>query len=246
MNTRVSEWIENLFKTGLALFLLLVISATLVHAVPTGPSITYNKTETANLTPATQITTQGGSFTTLVLNATTQTPRWKAYAGNVTGKLILDDSTKKSIYDWTVTSVTGEVYATRNSSIDWSTIGCADTGAILAEQNSLNMSASNADSLNATFINKVHKSFYVGTALIQNSTCYAIATYVNDAAQSSSENAKFQEILLKDGSSRVVYATLINQNTTGFNGLKYDFQMIVPENEFSATPTTYYLYAELI
>jgi hypothetical protein len=81
---------------------------------------------------------------------------------------------------------------------------------------------------------------------MQNSTCRSIATYVNDTAQASLESASFQEMLLQDGYNRMVYATLINQNTTGYNNQKYDFQMIVAENEWQTTPTTYYLYVELV
>jgi hypothetical protein len=230
----------------LLLLILPILASISVNALPQGPTITYNYTE--NITPkeAAQITTAGGSFTTLFINATTQTPRWKAYVGNVTGKLVLDDAVSSSIFDWTLTSVTGEVYATRNTSIDWYSIVCADPSSMGIEEGLLNMTTTNADSINNTFKNSIHKKFYVGTRYIANSTCPAIATYVNDTAQTISENASFQEIMLKDAQSRVVYATLINQNTTGFNNQKYDFQMIIPENEFQASPSTYYLYVELI
>ena len=222
------------------ILLTIISSVSLVTAIPQGPVIIYNKTDNATPLPAVQITTAGGSFTTMVLNATTQTPRWKAYVGNVTGKLTLADSNGKSIFDWRLASVTGKVYATRNSTIDWSTIGCADSTSILNEDAYLNMSQNNPDTINRTFSNKVHKSFYVGTI------CQSIATYVNGTVQASSENSVFQEMVLKDGLSRMVYTTLINQNTTGYNNQKFDFQMIVPENEYQSVPTTYYMYAELI
>ena len=227
------------------IILALVISS-VVSSLPAGPTIISNSTQTNVPAAASQITTAGGTFTTLVLNATTQTPRWKAYVGNVTGKLSLKDANSKSIFDWTLSSVTGEVYATRNNTIDWSTIGCANSSIILSEDTSLNMTNTNADTINKTFANKIHKSFYVGSTLVQNSTCQAIATYINGSSQSVSENSSFQEILLQDNSSRMVYTTLINQNTTGFDNGKYDFQMIVAENEFQSSPTTYYMYVELV
>lgn len=226
--------------------MLLILGSEVISAVPSGPIITFN--QTYNYTPqvAAQITTPGGSFTTLFINATTQTPRWKAYVGNVTGKLALDDANTKSIFDWSLTSITGEVYATRNTSVDWSSITCANTAVIENEDLSLNMSIEAPDTINKTFSYQVHRSFYVGTVYIQNSTCRSLATYIDDSAQIINETAKFQEMLLMDTSLKMVYATLINQNTTGFNGQKYDFQMIVPENEFQVTPSTYYLYVELI
>ncbi|MEM4711019.1 MAG: hypothetical protein QXL18_03670 [Candidatus Woesearchaeota archaeon] len=233
----------NIISTLLLIFILILESV--VFAIPQGPVIVYNNTETPPIQPAASITTSGGSFTVLLLNATQQTPRWKAYVGNVTGKLVLSDSTSSSIFDWTLASVTGEVYATRSNSVDWATINCANYTTIINEDVFMNMSPSNPDTINKTFANKIHKSFYVGNILIQNSTCNAVATYINDTSQALTEDAKFQEILLQDSSGSLIYSTLINQNTTGYNQQKYDFQLIVAENEYLSVPTTYYMYVEL-
>jgi len=240
------KFLVNTIRIGIALILFIAIFSSVINALPAGPVIITNSTTNASPRQATQITTAGGSFTTLVLNATTQTPRWKAYVGNVTGKLALADANNKSIFDWRLSSVTGEVYATRNTTIDWYSVSCADQTLIANEDAGLNMSSANPDTINKTFVNRVHKRFYVGAVLIQNSTCQAIATYINGSAQAATENATFQEVLLKDSSSRLVYSTLISQNTTGFDNSKYDFQMIVAENEFQETPSTYYMYVELI
>lgn len=244
----VSYAIVNRYLVSIILLLLLCLSILpAVNSMPVGPVITYNSTSNATLRPAAAITTVGGSFTTLVLNTTGQTYRWKAYVGNITGRLVLADSTNNSIFDWTLTSVTGEVYATRsNTAIDWSTISCADDALINAEDISMNMSIIGPDTINKTFNNTIHRSFYVGVNRIANSTCRAIATYINGTSQTPSENALFQEILLKDASSSLVYATLVNSSNLGYDGRAYDFQMILAENEYSATPTTYYLYVELI
>ncbi|MGV8086782.1 MAG: hypothetical protein ACP5N1_04070 [Candidatus Woesearchaeota archaeon] len=229
--------------------LLLVILGNIssVTALPVGPVVIYNSTSNATLHPAAAITTYGGSFTTLLLNTTGQTYRWKAYVGNITGKLTLADATNKSVFDWAITSVTGEVYATRsNSAIDWSTISCADGSLINSEDVFMNMSLTSPDTINKTFNNTVHKSFYVGSNLIANSTCRSVATYINGTSQSLSENALFQEILLKDVSSNLIYTTLVNSSNLGYNNDRYDFQMILAENEYHVNPTTYYLYVELI
>lgn len=248
-----SKTLRNLSEKGInALLLVLVLLSILssislvVHALPVGPTILFNATDNATPRAAAQITTAGGSFTTLSLNVTSQTPRWKAYVGNVTGKLMLADANNKSIFDWTVTSVTGEVYATRASSVSWSGIACVNSSVLSTEEIGLNMSESLPDTINRTFSSTVHKTFYVGTVRVQNSSCRSLATYVNGTAQTMTENASFQEIMLRDSASNAVYATLINQNATGFNNQKYDFQMIVPENEFQDIPTTYYMYVELI
>jgi hypothetical protein len=235
------------------LFVIMIISMlglvifSEVVAVPVGPTVLFNSTTNATPKPAAAITTAGGSFTTLILNTTGQTYRWKAYVGNVSGKLTLADSTNKSIFDWSLASVTGEVYATRSSTaVDWTAVGCANSTTINDEDIAMNMTLTSPDTINKTFINAIHKSFYVGLIPIQNSTCRSIDTYVNGTPQVPSENAVFQEILLKDTSSNLIYTTLINASTSGYNNQRYDFQMIVAENEYLATPTTYYLYVELI
>jgi hypothetical protein len=217
-----------------------------VVAMPVGPVIKFNSTTNSTPRPAASIITAGGTFTTLTLNTTGQTYRWKAYVGNISGKLVLADATNTSIFDWTVTSVTGEVYATRSSSsIDWTTVGCADNTLIDNEDIFMNMSLSSPDTINNTFNNTIHKLFYVGATRIQNSTCRAIATYVNGVAQTPSQNAVFQEVLLKDSLSNLIYTTLVNSSTIGYNNQRYDFQMILAENEYQSIPTTYYLYVEL-
>jgi len=227
----------------LAALLLPILPSAL--ADPNGPSIIYNNTETVTPAAAATSTTAGGSFTTLVLNATTQTPRWKAYVGNVTGGFTLQNAANYSIYDWGSTYASGEVYSSRNNSVSWSTIVCAPNASITAEDAALNISATSVDSINKTFNRTVHKQFYVGTTRIANSTCRAIATYVSNASQSVSENAKFQEILLADTAQKVVFAALIDQDAVGFNGQTFDFQMIVPEDEYATTPHTYYFWVEL-
>jgi hypothetical protein len=241
---------KNIFMLILLMLLSLITLSSIISsasAIPVGPIITFNSTSNATIRPAAAITTAGGTFTTLLLNTTGQTYRWKAYVGNISGKLALADATNKSIFDWTITSVTGEVYATRsNTAIDWNSVMCADSALIDNEDIFMNMSLSSPDTINKTFNTTIHKSFYVGANKISNSTCRAIATYVNGVPQAPTESSVFQEILLKDGSSNLIYTTLVNSSTIGYNNQKYDFQMILAENEYQSIPTTYYLYVELI
>lgn len=229
------------------LLLMLLLSGALsvaVSAAPEGVQIVSNTTETAPVTPAASITTAGGTFTTLLLNATTQTMRWKAYVGNVTGTFKLQDASNATIYDWGITTISGEVYASRNNSIDWSQIRCSNTTTLQTEETQLNMTSTKEDSINRTFNITTHRSFYVGTRLIANSTCRSIATYVNSTRQAASENATFQEVLLDD-TQRMVYATLLENKRQGYNSQSFDFQMIVAESDINAVPSTYYFWVEL-
>lgn len=237
---------NKLAKIMLILVLLLLLVMDLyVVALPGGADIIFN--ETNNITPqaGTALATAGGSFTTLVLNVTQQNPRWKAYVGNVTGQLVLQDSNNISIYDWAVVTITGEVFASRSNDISWDDIQCLSNAVLLSEEIAMNITTSAVDSINSTFSMSKHASFLVGSTLITNSTCKAVATYINDAAQTESETADFQEILLDD-TTNLVYATILEQNAAGYdNSNTYDFQMIIAENEYTPTPTTYYFYAEI-
>ena len=225
--------------------ILIILNATNILAQPTGAEITFNQTETIAPVPASELTTEGGSFTTMVLSGVFQTPRWKAYVGNVTGRLALRDTDSRTIYDWDLVSVSGQIYVTRNNSIDWSTISCASEQTILDEQAALNIPINSADSINRTFNETIHKGFFVGTTQIQESTCRAIATYVEDEKQPASIDATFQEILLQDIGSNVIFTTIIEQSEIGYDSNPYDFQLIVPEDPTSIDPTTYYFFAEI-
>lgn len=222
----------------------LTLAPVLVFGAPTGANILNNITETISPTAAASLTTAGGSFTTLVLNGSYQTQGWKAYVGNVTGVLTLDDATSNTIYDWNLVAASGEVYVSRNASVDWTAITCANSATISQEQSVLNINSSSVDSINNTFNETIHKSFYVGTINIPNSTCYSIDTYVNDSKQAPSETADFQEVLLQSNSN-LIYSTILENSVAGFDNGKYDFQLIVPEDETKSAPTTYYFYVEI-
>ena len=119
-----------IFLLVLMLISIMVVNKSIVLAAPQGATITYNLTENATVRSPDSHTAAGGSFTTLILNVTSQTSKWKAYVGNVTGKLTLDNSNNKSIYEWALTNVQGEVYVSRNSSINFTALACSNRGNI--------------------------------------------------------------------------------------------------------------------
>jgi len=214
-------------------------------AQPAGIEIIFNQTDVISPAPAANIITAGGTFTTMVLGGTFQTPRWKAYVGNVTGNLVLADSNNRTIYDWELTIVSGQIYVTRTENINWGNIMCATEQTILNEQNFLNISETAADSINRTFNDTIHRGFFVGTTQIMESSCRAIATFVENIKQPPSVNATFQEILLQDSNNNIIFTTIIEQARTGFDSNPYDFQLIVPENPTRVQPTTYFFFAEI-
>jgi hypothetical protein len=181
----------------------------------------------------------------MTLNGTFQNPRWKAFVGNISGSLTLDDSTNQTIYDWDFAIVTGEVYASRSNSVDWGNVDCMDNNILSAEETAINFDTSKVDSINQTFNDTTHAEFMVAGATMPGSSCRAIATFTNDARQAVTDTADFQEILLDDDNV-AVYATLLENDATGYDGTStFDFQMIVPDDETIGVDTTYYFYAEL-
>src|SRR3989344_5968520 len=130
----------------LTLSVILSLVLTAVNAAPTGPTVTILGNSTKVTTNGTKINSTinasispGGYIFTANLNSLQQDTRWKAYVGNVTGTLTLDDADDNTIFQWSLTSVTGEVYATRASgSINWSGINCTWRGESIARYNESN------------------------------------------------------------------------------------------------------------
>lgn len=238
---------NNLVRWYILVLLVCILYTRLAAATPIGPTVTYNSSETATPASAAIINTSGGSITTMVLNATTQNLRWKAYVGNVSGKLTLDDANNFTIFDWPLGAVAGEIYATRSpDTVSWGNINCSNSTHIRNEELALNHTNSN-DNISSTFSIKSHNPFYIGNSLIAQNSCFSIHTYVNDTSQSSN----FEEVLLYDGTNStngdIVYTTVLEQDKPGFDRASYDFQMIVPENGLAtwSSSTAYYFYVEL-
>jgi hypothetical protein len=241
--------LENLKKTVngaiIVIFFFVFVMSLVYAATPVGPSTinsAINETKTA--AGAYMLNTSGGYITTLNISSTTQNPRWKAFVGRLTGRYTLDDASGATIYDWSSTSVSGQVFATRNSStIVWSNIACATNTQIENENRNMSLSSS-GDNITATFRGgNSNPEFFVANINISLNSCnYTLNTYVNNATQTN----YFKEVALSTYNS-IVFATILEQNRTGFDSNQYEFQMIVPENGaigFSGA-TAYYLYVEL-
>ncbi|MBW2997312.1 hypothetical protein KY349_03155 [Candidatus Woesearchaeota archaeon] len=234
----------KLFLVLIFVSIILAFSANADFPQPTQPdNMTNVSTESPVATGGYALNTSGGTITTLNINATTQNPHWKAYVGNISGELALQDASGNAVYDWNITSMEGEIYATRKSTVaDWDSIVCANLTHIQSEETALNMTSSSEDSILNTFNEKSHVAFYAGLTSVAANSCNSTNLYVNSQASSD-----FEELLLYDG-SYVVYAALLEDSITGFDGTEYDFQMILPDSglEGSQTPETYYFYVELI
>ncbi len=227
---------------GFCILSLVLLSA--AYAIePTAVDVLSNiSSEQPPIEIGTQLNTSGGTVSTVNFDATTQNPRWKGFVGNITGKFALQDSKNTSLYDWTLTTVQGEVYATRqNTLVGWSTVSCASPANISTEESELGFASADEDSINKTFNLTTHAQFYAGDTLISANSCYS--TYLNVGGQSQSDN--FSELILAD--KKLIYTSLLENSVQGFNNETYDYQLIVPDNtNQSSASELYYFYIELI
>ncbi|MBN2053003.1 hypothetical protein JW756_05860 [Candidatus Woesearchaeota archaeon] len=240
----------------LLLFLGLFIYTSLIihfsYGEPAGADVSYISTSNYSGNPGSRAD-PGGNIITMTIDTTQQDSAWKAYVGNITGKLVLRNADSWSIYEWPLASATlsGFIFASRNDSVSWSSILCANDSTILAEQEFLGMSSTASDNINNTFNWTDHDAMALsGLSDIAADSCSATATFVNGTSQPADDTAFFQELLLYDNTDlNFVYGTFIEQNLYGYDSNNSinstrDFQIIVAENA-SSTGTTYYFYADL-
>jgi hypothetical protein len=257
-NTKVKKSRRNLKMTSgpfnkitvlAALLVCLLILSNVIYATPFGPRNMINLSTTSKTSsgagPKVRNNDDRGTIITVLMNVSQQTNKWRAYVGNITGKLTLDDALNYTIYDWTVSGVDGEVYSTRSSSVvNWATVTCATVANVETEQVKLSHGQKAADSINRTFTNVTHPSFYAGpTRFLQQQCSKSVNLYQSDVPNTHT----WHETLLWDGSN-LVYVSILNASRTGYNpNLRHDFQMIVADNgsEGSPNPVPYYFYVEI-
>jgi hypothetical protein len=249
--------------TVLLLSLLLSLSACFAIAAtsPEGPTtldIASTSRRTAVASPT--LNALAGNVTQLTVQGLTVTQTWQGYYGNVTGTITLDDASNNTMYDWTLASPEGEIYAA-TSTIDWTSgnVKCYDYNysqvgdssyVTLAElESGLNVATDDIDGIDETFKEaQTYESFYVGEYQITNASmlCPTTQTYTGSETKDASS---FQEVILYDNSTDVhVYTAIIEETEpVGFNDYAWDFQMLVAEDGHNGdTGTTpYYFYVEL-
>jgi len=224
----------------------LLIFSRLAFALPSAPAITYIYNSSATSGLSNRTVDQKGTITTVLLSANQQDYKWKAYVGNVSGKVALADANQMTIYDWNLgTSQGGKVLVSRFSNIDWATVACVNQSTIDAEEVGISMSTTAADNINSTFNYTTHKNFNVG--VIPMSGCRSTATYINGLSQGAlTSGSYFQEVLLRDTTSgHMIYSSLMESAHNGFDNQPHDFQLLVAENESATVPTTYFFWVEL-
>ena len=182
-----------------------------------------------------------GNLTQINLYSFSTTQSWQGYYGNVTEIIILSDSIGNNLYNWSKNHPTGQVYATRAISVNFSNFRCANHTEINSEEEFIGHNSGDVDSVTNTFNQNNHPEFYVGNSLISEDNCNSTNIFDENGIQTT----KFFNVLLSDGASNIIYTSILEQSEIGFDSRFHDFQMIVGENGKDEETTSNYFYLEV-
>src|SRR3989338_287912 len=232
---------------------IVMLSAIVMAVAPTGPeSITVKDSQRRsdfNSSASTQ-QAQAGNYTQLEIATSSISDRWQAYYGNITGTITLDDGNKNTIYDWSdpAVSVVGNIFAANSTVNGWGSIRCVN----LTANGNISLGNELGGGINQTIVNRFYNATETAVDNIQNTFnsslsviingntltgCPGTHTYANNATQT----ARWNETLLTiNATSNIIFATTIEQNSVGYDGRRWDFQMIVMENVADSATTPYY------
>ena len=191
---------------------------------------------------------KGGFITETNFDTEQRTAKWQGYYGNITGRIVLEDSQKHEMYNWTWNSSKGgEVIATTNTSIPyWTGVTNVTTTERDETSNGINAKwgweTDQSDDADATFSNDTYDLVVAGTSLTNT-----IAT-ADDSILPTGKGWK--TAVIKDSSSidskeDYLFVGIIKNDAEAFDTTTKDFQMIVPVGDTPTSTDTYYFYVEL-
>ncbi len=247
--------------------LIFLLNISLVLAIePFGANVVNLSSSRADSDDATGIPALAGNVTELSIFGYSITQSWQGYFGNVTGTIMLADNSDNVMYNWSLASPEGEIYASTNDSISWADVQCfnfdADGTYIGAEtpgdtnQHGTNLTILEAmfgiadddvDGVNETFtlLGSGHNTFYTNNLNFSEGECRNTQVFTNSG---QGEDNKFEEVLLYEPTTRsIIFTSLLNENVFGFDNNPHDFEMLVLENGHltDTETTTYYFWIEL-
>jgi len=213
--------------------LMVLALAASAFALPNGANVFPGTPETNTPAAGGAVKAEGGNVTLVNVGARSQTRVWQGYFGEVNGNLTLEDASADLFFNWSVTNPDGEVYASRNSTMDFTTVaGVTDCTVDETLTGPGRDKTSRTFALNATLT----PAFEVGAISI-SSACQ-VFTHT-----SSAPAFDFEEIIINATGVTSIYTARINSDTVGFDGATHDYQMIVPDDPGVAIQT-YYFFAE--
>ena len=242
---------------GMSIVFLMVLAVFAIAAPNNPESLTEGTAESRSYDRSEKTASAYGSnMTQLTIDDARQTIRWQGYYGNISSSITLDDASNWTLYDWSLGTIEGEVYASIASVCDLITIRCIN---LSSTYNGYNCSGQGEECLNITEIeivygmgssdndgvdetfNETLGSLTIGTTTV--SDCYMVNLFANDSRQST---FFWNETMLTiNNTETIIYASIVNDDVYGYDNTTWDFQMIVGDNGDIAAATNYVFYVEL-
>lgn len=263
--------IQSRLVAGLLTLAILVVGFFVFPLVtglePTGGSVTHISSQTAPNDTAGSLPAIAGNVTAMTITAFSTTQSWQGFFGNVTGTVQLADALDNVLYNWTLASPEGEVYASTNVTINWTNIQCfnftatgsgasdiAQAGAtslfgtnLTTLESRFNIASDDVDGVNETFsLLGTHDAFFAAQRQFTQGECLSTLVFGDGGAGVDNE---FEEILMYEPTtSSVLFVALIEESSVlGFDDGDHDFEMLVLEDGHgtNVATTTYYFWVEL-
>jgi hypothetical protein len=239
----------NKFSGFILLAISFVFAMGFVLAQPNGAStITSVSNSSGASTAPTSHAAIAGNVSEITITGVSNSQSWQGFFGNVSGGIRLANAAGNVLYNWSLASPQGEVFASNDSSVAWTNLFCFNaTGNGTSLEAQYGIDSTDIDGVNETFLETVaHDAFTVGSTSFIANQCPA--AFMFDSTGQGVDNS-FEEVLLTDASynEHVIYTAILEQNVLGFDGTQNDFQMIVLENGHlgDTSTTSYYFYVEL-
>jgi len=248
--------IAKVSRRLIGIALLIVVSLALISialALPEGASTTtILSSERKGAQVAVNLTAQGGNITRINISVNVQTAVWQGFAGNISGSIVLDDASGDRFYAWSLFNISGEIYASRNGSVNFNSV-FPQNNCTIDEP----LTGTGSDRVNRTYNQSANTvNFSVGLIQINASSACSTRPYVNSSFPSSNlfenlilspehNNASPQQGNFVSGGNQSIYTGILQlTGVHGFDGQMYNFQVLVPVNR-STGFNTYFFYAEL-
>lgn len=243
----------------------------IVHGITgtgaTGVNVTEINSTSQEPTPPGNLESFAGNVTEITTpEGIGTTQAWAGYFGNITGTIMLADNLDNVMYNWTLASPEGEIFASTNNSIVWDNIQCFNftaTGTYQGEsgnggttnlygknltqlESEYNIRSGDLDGVDETFYLAglgTHNTFYVNSKEFGEGECQN--TRINDWTGLGQDD-NFEEVLLYEPfTASVIFGALLNEDVLGFDNRPHDFEMIVLEDghQTDTEVTIYYFYA---
>ncbi|MGY4884305.1 MAG: hypothetical protein ACP5NZ_01875 [Nanobdellota archaeon] len=232
---------KKLFNLILVLSLILTLSAFVAAAEPFGASVTNISSSRTNASSPEANDALAGNVSEISITGVSITQSWQGYFGNVSGTIQLGDNLDNVMYNWSVASPEGEIYATNSSSVAWEGIQCYNQENNMTHfETMFGLAWDDVDGINETFNLNNHPEFFTNSKQFTTGLCDNTRLY------DSSGVGTFNEVLLTDGSN-LVFTSLLLEDANGFDNIPHDFEMMVLENGHGTDVgiTTYYFWVEL-